>query len=691
MRFGLFWVGVAALAAGCLAGGCIATAPEGLQLITNEGEGGEGFGTVNASSSVTGGSISSDPHAVLGADPSHGPFSGGHNVVIKGKGFDNTAVVWLGDTPVEEVTFVGPTALQITVPPGPPGAVDIITQNGDDASTQRTLISGYTYDALFADPSDGPVAGGTVIDIYGYQTNWDNGGSVEATIDNKPCTTLDVVAADQLRCTVPQGTAGTKSIGVITTTDTVNTLDAYTYVDSSDGFKGGLSGDDLAGQLKVLAFDNITGDALVGAHVIAGTDLATGLYQQADLNGVTVFNDASLDGPVTVTVAATCHAPMTFVDVPVDTVTVYLTPTLIPACAGEGDPPPVGGNSVHSGAVQGELVWPQTGEFDKGAWSNIPAPKVDEERIGYLFWATSDPEKQFQIPSSTYHVTEASEGDFGYSFNIFHYPGNHALYALAGLRNTTTNVFTAYAMGVHKGVAVFPNQTTTDIYIPMESVFDQVLTIDAMPPPPGPKGPDRLHATVAIEIAQSAYAILPQGAQTPLIPLNGQVKFVGIPGLDADLLGGRYITSASAVTGPSLAAPLSVVRRVATTSTAFPVDMSGFVVVPQLQVPETNGAWDAKNLQVDFQAGGFPPDLTVYEVYGGGGLVRWLVAVPQGSNAIQLPDLSGFENAYVPAGPLLIGVYGARIDDFDYGKVRYRNLRPSGMDAYSLDYFNAHL
>ena len=39
----------------------------------------------------------------------------------------------------------------------------------------------------------------------------------------------------------------------------------------------------------------------------------------------------------------------------------------------------------------------------------------------------------------------------------------------------------------------------------------------------------------------------------------------------------------------------------------------------------------------------------------------------------------------------MIGLYGARIDDFDYGTIGYSNLRPSGMDAYSLDFFNAHL
>jgi hypothetical protein len=39
----------------------------------------------------------------------------------------------------------------------------------------------------------------------------------------------------------------------------------------------------------------------------------------------------------------------------------------------------------------------------------------------------------------------------------------------------------------------------------------------------------------------------------------------------------------------------------------------------------------------------------------------------------------------------MIGVYGARIDGFNYAELRYRHLRPPGMTAYSLDYFTAHI
>jgi hypothetical protein len=157
------------------------------------------------------------------------------------------------------------------------------------------------------------------------------------------------------------------------------------------------------------------------------------------------------------------------------------------------------------------------------------------------------------------------------------------------------------------------------------------------------------------------------------------------------LTGARYISSAEAVTGPSLGAPLSVVSSVATTTTSVPVDVGGFVAVAQLDDPIVGGLWDGKHLGVSYPTGGFPADLTVYEIVSGNGLIRWVVAVPLADHAIELPDLSGFPDAGVPPGSIVIGVYGARIDDFDYGQIGYANLRPRGMDAYSLDYFNAHL
>jgi hypothetical protein len=675
-----------------LAGACIATAPDGINRQT-DGQGGSGADVLTTNSTTVGqgaGPDTKDPHAVLGVAPPHGPFTGNNHVIVHGKGFEPEVRVWFGDVEASDVIAIDPTQVQVSAPPHQPGEVDVTAQNGDDDSTRRTLPLGYTYDHLYAQPDKGPTAGGTVIHIFGHATSWDV-DLEEVLIDQKPCTVTEVLAPDEVRCTVPQGTPGAKPIDVVTSAGTTSALDAYTYADSEDGFKGGLSGLPLAGTLKVLAYDNFSGFPIPAAHVVVGDDVATGLYQQTDGTGVVVFTDPSLDQPRTVTVAAECHSPITFVDVPVDTVTVYLDPVLTPQCADMGDVPPGGGTPVLAGFIDGQLVWPSTQEFQKGDWINVPAPGPGESRVAYVFFARNNRSAPFSLPSATFTVTEESPGELGYGFNVPSFPGNQTLYALAGILDPGENRFTAYAMGAVRGVAVQPGQETQQVVMRMDTALDQALTLDATPPPPGAKGPDRLHANVVIELAHQAYAILPNMDRTPLLPLIADVSFVGLPGLDGDLTGARYITSGEAVTGPQLAAPLSVVRAVATTTTSVPVDLTGFVRIPELLAPVSGGPWDGRDLSVDYPSGGFPVDLTVYEVTAGGGLWRWIIAVPQGAHDITVPDLSGFDGAHLPAGPIVIGVFGARIDDFDYGAIGFAELRPTGMDAYSLDFFNAHL
>jgi hypothetical protein len=243
-----------------------------------------------------------------------------------------------------------------------------------------------------------------------------------------------------------------------------------------------------------------------------------------------------------------------------------------------------------------------------------------------------------------------------------------------------------------KGVPVVPNETTTNVYIPMTKTLDHVLTLDIDGPTPGAKGPDRLRATVAVQLGNDGFALLPVGQKTPLLPFEGLLPFVGVPSLDGELYGATFYTTARAGTGQVSAAPLTAVARILSTSTAAPVPVSGFVGLPKLQSPEVNGAWDGQHLSASYGAGE-PVMLSVYDITAGNGLIHWLIAVPKGDHDIELPDLSGFvaDSAALPPGPVVIALTGGRFDQFDYGKLRYRHLRPPGMAAYAIDTFAAHL
>ena len=70
--------------------------------------------------------------------------------MVRGTGFRGNLRIWFGEAEAvaSEVVAVSPTVAQLTVPPGPAGAVDVTVQNGNDQSTRRTLPDGYVYDAF---------------------------------------------------------------------------------------------------------------------------------------------------------------------------------------------------------------------------------------------------------------------------------------------------------------------------------------------------------------------------------------------------------------------------------------------------------------------------------------------------------------------------------------------------------------
>lgn len=694
-RFALALCSIAALTA---VGSCVAR-EEGAFLKQYEDDAGPiGPGLVDA-----GGALDAttdlpvgDPHAVLGVEPPHGPWSGGQLALVRGNGFKGSVRVWFGsaEIPAASVTPVDPKRVQVVVPPGAAGAVDVTTQNDDDESTKRTLIGGYTYDDFYAKPASGPTSGGTIITLYGSATKWSAGTTV--LIDLQPCTDVSVTSPTELSCTTPAGTPGVKSVRVTTPDQvSVDVLDAFTYGDSDNGFKGGLSGQPLGSELKVLALDAYSGAPIPAATVVLGSDVSVGPVKQTDGKGVVVIQDPSLGPKRTVTVAKKCFQPITFVDVPVDTVTAYLDPVLSPKCASEGDPPPTGGSPSLSGAVTGQLIWKANKEFEKAGWTNVPPPKsTDEQLVAYVFRLVSDPTADFQLPSVTAAVTPDSPGSSGFSYSLSTGAGNVTLYALAGIENRKLSPpkFIAYAMGITKGVSTKPGQATSDVFIAMDVPLDQALSVNLQGPTATAKGPDRVHASTAIRVAEQGYAILPGQQKTQLLPVTAPLSFAGVPPLTGTLTGTQYVVSGKAVTGVSGAAPLSVAALLATTTTSTPLSLSGFVQIPSLTTPPTNGAWNGRDLTWGFLPGGASVDLTVIDLSSGVGLVHWLVAAPAGVTSITLPDLAslGPELGLIP-GPVTIGVSGANIVDFDYGSLRYRQLDDRGWNAHATDVFYANL
>ncbi|HWA74849.1 MAG TPA: IPT/TIG domain-containing protein [Polyangiaceae bacterium] len=686
-------VSVVALLSVPLAMGCRARGSAPFVRPTHD-DAGSGVGVV-----VDAGTVSPDsepmtsPHALLAVQPPHGPFSGGTLVMLRGNGFSSNARVWFGATevPASDVLSIDPHRVQVTAPAGDAGLADVSVQNGDDVSTLVTLPGGFAYDAFYAEPATGPTSGGTLVTVRGQGTSFDADTTV--SIDRNPCEVVELRGPDELVCQAPAGTPGAKPMRVTTGDGSaVDVLDAFSYENSDNGFRGGLSGAPLRGSLKVLVLDSIQGNAIPGAQVIVGDDAP--LLSKTDVSGVTVLNDRSLDGKATVTIARKCFQPVTFVDIPVNTLTAYLDPVLSPSCfSPEGDLEGGGGNPGRGASVNGELVWPESREFERDSWSNVPEPASSEEaKVAYVFQLSGRPTDTFRLPSALTAVTPTSEGTTGYRFSLSTSPGNATLYALAGIENRsrTPYSFTAYAIGLIRGVSVPAGKTTDDVFINVDVTLDHALSMVIDGPTKTAAGPDLIQANLAIRVGSDGYALLPSGLRYSLLNDNQSLDFVGIPPLVGTLSDTTYVAAVRAVTGSAGGLPRSVLGFLGATSTAAPLAVGPFVEVPVLSTPSRNGAWNARDLAWSSAPGGLAADLAIIDVETSAGLYNWRIVAPGARRSVRLPDLAAIdEDIAWPSGEQTLQIVLAQVQDFDLTNLRYRNLQERGWTAYAIDAFFA--
>jgi hypothetical protein len=230
-----------------------------------------------------------DPFQLNGLVPSHGPFTGGTRTTLNGRGFPSDVAVLFGDTALDPsaVFASDPNHAAITTPPGTPGPIDVTVRNNTTLDV-RTLEDGFIYDAFAITPTGGATAGGTRVSIVGSGTSWTAGTSI--AFATTACGDVTVTDATHIQCTTAANPPGTVDV-TITNPDASfdHAADAFTFSDSPDGYRGGLTGGALDGNLTVLALDSYTGDAIEGAFVIAGSLSAT-----SNADGVATISDPSL-------------------------------------------------------------------------------------------------------------------------------------------------------------------------------------------------------------------------------------------------------------------------------------------------------------------------------------------------------------------------------------------------------------
>lgn len=629
--------------------------------------------------------------AVLDVVPSHGPFIGGSHVEVRGRGWSSSAQVSFGGTVVPSTATVvpDPSHIQVSTPPGAPGSADVVVH--DPTLGQSALLpAGFEYDDFYADPSTGATSGGTIVAIVGSGTKWATGTKV--TIDGNACTTLVVVDATHMTCTAPPGTPGVKSIGVTTPDGVVETvLDAYTYSDSPDGYRGGLAGDALPGELDVIAASNDTGDLLEGATVVVRGSDGSVQTMLTSVDGVASF-PAPPPSPLTVTITEKCFQPTTFDGVKVKSVTAYLDDVLSIECIPpSGFPPVTGGAGSTAPIVQGQLVFPGAIELARAPWNGVPNVKLPtDRRAAYLFVAQTDNLARFYLPDPSTATTDTSPGDVGYSFSLTAQAGNLTIYAIAGIEHQPEagqRTFDPYVLGVVQGVAVPPLTTVTNVLIPMTIGFTQELDVAVSDPPIGLPGPDRLDTNVVIDLGPDEI-VLPNGAREDLLPTSSTLAFLGVPGLEGALASASYDVAVLDVTGSSGGLPTTGILRRTTRSTGAPLAIGSFVPIPSLTSPTPTASWSDATIVIDL-----PPstaDLINVKIATADGVTGWNVIAPGDSRTIVLPDFSATPELGLRKGPFTLQVDAARLPaGFDYQTVRYSSLYRSSWTAYATNVFYA--
>ncbi len=636
-----------------------------------------------------------DPHSILGIDPAHGPFRGGQLAIIRGDGFSSEVRVWFGDVevPREQVVSTRADRIQVTAPPGTPGSVAITTQIANDEATRRRLEGGYVYDPFFVEPAVGPTSGGSTITLFGSGTAWDE--STEVRIDGQPCEVLAVRSTElgqqELDCRSPAGTEGSKTIAVTVGSDISTVIGAFAY-EPGEALTGGLRGAPLADELTVHV-TGASGRPIPGAYVILGSDFDLAQLDQpgasvrrADAEGKVVFQ-GPFAAPPLVTAAARCYQPSSFVDVPVDTVRAALAAVASPDCV-DLEPQIFGGSPVPPVIVNGELVWRGAVEFQRAGWTTVPAPAREEERrAAYVLSPSNDPEARFRLPREDQAVTLDSPGVAGYEFQVVTGGGSRTFYALAGIENRAANPprFTAYAMGVLRGLFGEPGETIDGVSIPMDLTLDQALTFDVAAPSAGTRGPDRLDVRVAVQISNSGFAIFPNTLLESPISTSGSLDLIGLPALVGDLAGSQYVVGARAATGVGRSLPQSVLSLITAREPSSPIAVSGFVPVPSLTVGSTDGlTWNGE-LGVSWSGEGRPVSVVLYEVRSGSGLVTWSIAAPPSAGPPRLPDLGKLPSGGLVPGGIEVVVSLASMEEFDYAELATLQLRRFSWDAYASD------
>ena len=652
-----------------------------------------------------------DPLALTGLLPNHGPFTGGTEVTLRGRGFTDGLTVHFGDHLVDpvDVELVDDNRISVVTPAGNPGAVDVTITTADD--DEVSLADGYTYDGWYIDPASGSVAGGTLVRLVGMRADFPEDG--EITFDGAEATDVTWISSDEMTCRTPAGMVGAADVVVGSGDDALVLYGGFTYFDSSDPRNGGLGGGPIEGTIDVTVLEGIARTPLPDSFVILGTDAETTFRGRTDAAGRITFSDPDLSGRQTITAG---HAPIdvydeegellgqtlfestTITEFDARSVTILLEPIPPPQ---PGAPPP----GRRGGYIEGELLFEHQGEFGPYEWAIVPEPEDDEIKVAFVYTTQSSVRSSRIEPGAEGKVLNTPEyiGINGYRFRIYAAPGTVAVYAFAGLARVsnpdeplnTIIDFVPYAMGLTRGVVVGPDETVRGINVLMTRQMSETVEVELQNAPVADDSgtPNTYIVDVYLDVGAEGFISRPETqlrASNPFVPFD----FPGWVDLSGNLAEASYTIVAGAWTtrggSDEEQNPYSVVYRAGVTEISSPVVIDEFLAVPRAQSPRPGAVVEDRRMSWTAE-GENTPDFSVATLTVPSGVVPvpfWMVVLRGGETSYELPDLAAMmeEMPEDPRSDLNWQVWSFSVDEgFDYDSWSYRYLYSRYWSAYAVD------
>ena len=630
------------------------------------------------------------PVSVDFADPAHGPFRGGTEVTLRGRGFAGGMTVTFGGRSVAQADLqvLDDHRAIVVTPAGTPGPADVAITVGSDAGMHA---GAFTYDPVVVEPPGGSVAGGTFIRVTGLGVAFAAG--TQATLDGEPVTGLTIVNAQELTGYTPPGTPGAATLRIVAPEGVegdglapIEVADAFTFEATTASQSGGFGGGLLEGTLNFTVIDDYTGDGIPMAYVVVGDPATSTASGVTDPFGEITLTGPELSGQITLTVGHPKYETGVFAGFDARDATMFL----VPLPPDPNDPPPpdtgpfppgpapasVGGDLVTGGAT---AIGTDTG------WPLVPEPADGEIKRAYVFATGSDIFSSGAAPQPGGTV-DYQPGQTAWHYEIVVRPSPQALVALAGLYNTRTQVFVPYAMGVRRAVIPGPGTVMDDVAIPLDIPLDTAILVRLRDTPPlGAGGPDEYQVTALIDLGGEGVIRLPSAhaefADGPQVILPSMAT-IGGPIADAS-----YSFVVGAYTQSTLI-PYSarIVRGVRDVSR--PVDIDDFVGVPRAVDPPAGGSGSSHRLVMSSDGGKATPAFFYHRLTATDGTPVYRILARGDRLEVPLYDLTGAGLPPLTTQPLIWSVTTVSVPGVTFDSFTYAQLNANLWHAYAAATFN---